>query len=58
VLSSKEELPVEIAQINGVKVDNVYLAKAGEHQILQQLAAYAASPDQQHPRLFIFHGGL
>ncbi len=54
MLSSKEELPVEIAQINGIKVDNVYLAKAGEHQILQQLAAYAASPDQQHPGLCIF----
>lgn len=35
VLVSEEELTVEIAQVNGVEVDDVDLAVTGEHEVLQ-----------------------
>jgi hypothetical protein len=43
VLIAKQELPVQIAQINRVQVHNVYLSKACEYEVLEQFAADTAS---------------
>ena len=51
VLVAKQKLAVEVAEIDGVKVDNVDLAKAGEDEVLKQLAADAASPYHEYARL-------
>lgn len=48
---SKEELAIEIAQIDGVKVNNVDFTEAGEDEILQKLAADTASSDHKDSRL-------
>ena len=42
---SKEELPVEIAEIDGVKVDDVDLTKACKDEVLEELAANATGAD-------------
>jgi hypothetical protein len=52
VLVAKQELPIEVAQINGVQIDNMDLAKAREHKILQQFASDTASAHHQHARLY------
>jgi hypothetical protein len=54
VLVAEQELPIQIAQINRVQVDNVYLAEASEHEVLEQFAADAASSHHQYARLFPF----
>jgi hypothetical protein len=51
VLIAEQELPVEVAEIDGVQVDNVDLAEAGEDEILEQFAADAASSHHQDARL-------
>lgn len=51
VLVSEEELTVEIAQVDGVQVDNVDLAVTGEHEVLEEFASDATSSDHQHARL-------
>jgi hypothetical protein len=51
VLIAEQKLPVEIAEIDGVQVDDVDLAKACEDEILEQLAADAASSHHQNARL-------
>ena len=65
MLMSEEELPVEVAQVDRVKVDDVDLAIAGKHQVLEKLAADAASTNEEDTRLGIvntlddglLHGG-
>jgi hypothetical protein len=51
VLVAEQELPVQIAQINRVQVDNVNLSKASEHKILEQFAADATSSHHQYAGL-------
>jgi hypothetical protein len=51
VLVAKQELPVEVAEVDRVQVDNVNLAEPGEDEVLEELAADAASADHEHPRL-------
>lgn len=51
VLVSEEELTVQVAQIDRVKVDDVDFAEAGEKEVLEELAAYAAGAYEQHTRL-------
>jgi hypothetical protein len=46
VLMSEQELAVEVAQVDRVKVNNVDFAKAGENEVLEQLAANATSANQ------------
>ncbi len=45
---SEEELAVQVAQIDGVKIDDVNLAKAGQDQILEQFASDPAGADEEH----------
>ena len=38
----EQKLPVQVAEINGIEIDDVDLAEAGEDQIFEQFAANAA----------------
>lgn len=51
MLVAEQELAVEVAEVDGVEVDDVDLAKAGEDQVLEELAADAPSSDHQDARL-------
>ena len=51
MLIAEQELAVEVAQIDGVEVDNVNFAKSSEDEVLEQLAANAASSYHEHARL-------
>jgi hypothetical protein len=51
VLIAEQKLAVEVAEVDGVKVDDVDFAKPGEHDVFEQLAAYAASSHHEHARL-------
>lgn len=51
MLIAKEELAIEVAQVNGIEVDNVYVAKAGEDEVLEELAANTAGAHHEHSRL-------
>jgi hypothetical protein len=42
---SKEELAVKIAEVDGVKVNDVNFAKAGQCKVLEEFAADAAGAD-------------
>lgn len=53
MLETEEELAIQIAQINGIEVDDVNFAKAGKEEVLEQLAADATSAYEQHSRLSI-----
>jgi hypothetical protein len=48
VFLSEQKLTVQVAQINGVKIDNVNLSEAGQDQILEQLTSDAASADEKN----------
>jgi hypothetical protein len=52
VLIAEEKLAVQVAEIDGVEVDDVDVAKAREHEILEQLAPDAAGAHHQNARLF------
>ena len=45
MLISKQKLPIEIAQIDGVEIDNMNLAEASENKILQKFTSDSASAD-------------
>lgn len=51
VLGAKQELAVQVAEIDCIKVDDVNFAEAGERQILEKFTADAASSDHQHASL-------
>ena len=48
MLVAEQELAVEVAQVDGVEVDDVDFAKAGENEVLEQLAANATSSYHEH----------
>lgn len=51
MLVAEQELAVEVAKIDGVEIDNVDFTEAGENEVLEQLAANAASSYHEHARL-------
>lgn len=51
MLLTKEELTVEVAEVDCVQINDVDLAEAGEDKILQKLAANSSSTDHQSARL-------
>ena len=51
MLHAEEKLPVQVAQVNGIQVDNVDFSKARHYEILQQLTSYPTSPNHQDSRL-------
>lgn len=48
---SEEELPVKVAEVDGIEIDNVDFAEAAEDEVLEELAADAASAYQEHAGL-------
>lgn len=51
MFETEEKLAIQITQVYCVEIDDVNLAKAGKEQVLEQLAADAASAHEQHLRL-------
>lgn len=51
MLVSKQELPIQVAQVDRVEIDNVNFAEAGEEQVLEELTADPTCSDQQDARL-------
>jgi hypothetical protein len=47
VLVAEQELAIEVAEVDRVKVYDVNLAKAGENEVLEEFASNAASSDHQ-----------
>ena len=47
MLIAEQELAVEVAKIDGIEIDDVYLAEAGEDEVLEEFAANAASSYHQ-----------
>jgi hypothetical protein len=45
---SEEELAIQIAEIDCIKIDNVNLPKAGQDQVLQQFTANSAGTDKEY----------
>ena len=43
MLMTKEKLPIKIAQIDCVEIDDMNLTEAGEDKVLQQLTANSTS---------------
>jgi hypothetical protein len=52
MLLAEEELAVQVAEVDGVEVDNVDLSEAGKNEVLEEFASNAAGADHQHARLF------
>ena len=48
---TKEELTIEVAKVDGVQIDNVDLAEAGENKVLQELATNSSGTDHQNAGL-------
>lgn len=51
MLVAEQKLAVQVAEVDGVQVDNVDLTKARERQVLEELAADASSSYHQDARL-------
>lgn len=51
MFEAEKELAVEIAQIDGVEVDDMDFAEPREQEVLQQFASDATSTHQKHTRL-------
>ena len=49
----EEELPVQIAQVDGIKIDDMNLTEASEDKILEKFASNTSSADKKNPRLSI-----
>ena len=48
---SKEELAIEVTQIDCVKIDDVNLTKAGENKVLEELTPNTSSSNKKYTRL-------
>ena len=51
MLVAEEKLAVQVAQVDGVEIDDVDFTEAGESEVLEKLAANAASAHHEHARL-------
>ena len=51
MLMSEQELAVQVAQVDGVEIDNVGFTEASEDEVLQKLTADTASTNHQDSRL-------
>lgn len=49
---AEEELPIQIAEVNCVEVNDLNFSKAGKNKILEQLASDSSCADEQYARLF------
>lgn len=48
MLMTKEELTIEIAEINGIQIDNMNLAEASKDEVLEKLAPNPSCTNHQH----------
>jgi hypothetical protein len=48
MLLSEEELTIQVAQVDRIKVDNVYLSEAGHDKILEQFTPDSACANKKH----------
>ncbi len=48
---SEEELPVEVAKIDGIEIDDVDLTEACKDEVLEKLASDPTSAHHQHAGL-------
>ena len=48
---SKEKLAIEITEVDCIEIDNMYLTKAGENEVLEQLASNSTSSNEQYTGL-------
>jgi hypothetical protein len=53
VVSAEEELSVEVGDVDGVHVDDVYVAKACEGEVFEELAAETAGADDEDAAVFL-----
>ena len=53
MLLPEEKLPIEVAEVDGVQINDVDFAEAGEDKILQKLTANPSSANHQNARLII-----
>jgi len=51
VFKTEEKLAIQIAQVDCIEIDDVDFAKPGQEEVLEQLAADAASAHEQHTGL-------
>ena len=51
MLVPEEKLAIQIAQIDGIKVDNMDFAEAGKEEVFEQFAANPTSSDHKNTRL-------
>lgn len=49
---SKEELAIEVTQIDCVKVDDVNLTEAGKDKVLEELTSNTSGSDKKYTRLW------
>jgi len=48
---AKEELAVEVTEVDCIEIDDVNLSEAGENEVFEQLASDAACSNEQDARL-------
>ena len=53
IAGTEEELSVEVGDVDGVHINDVYVAKAGEGKVFEELAAETAGPDDEDAAVFL-----
>ena len=53
MLVTEEELSIQITEVNGIQIDDVDLAEAGEDKVLQKFTANSSGADHQDAGLMI-----
>lgn len=48
MFSSEEELTIQIAKIDGVKIDDMDFSETGQHKVFEQFASDTAGADKEH----------
>lgn len=48
---TEEKLSVQVTEVNGIEVNDVYLAEPGQQEVFQQLASDAAGADEKNTGL-------
>ena len=53
MLVTEEKLSIQITEVDGIQIDNVDLAEAGEDKVLQKFTANSSGADHQNAGLMI-----
>ena len=53
MLMTEEELSIQITEVDGIQIDDVNFAEAGEDKVLQKFTANSSGADHQDARLMI-----